>query len=362
MVNYSTELKTWGDTGVEYPDGYSYLEGEQPVDAWDNFTKHNTIKDIQHLISLTNERIESDYGAAGSEPTSPESSHLYHDQDNEELKYWDSTASVWTRLLAANGDTLSGALNFDGNAAQNIGSLSMSGVANLDGNNLVDDTTTVWDAANGHVPQSVVEQGSGSGLDADTLDGNEASSFIQSSSEIDHDSITGVSANDHHTEPTAGTGIVDEADNQFGIATGGVGKSQIATDAVGKDEFDAAEYVIDNPNVTLPLTALEDGESIEKFIEIDDGETLNIYYASALKRDSSISGGSTGLSGLTVEVLDTDDVVVKSNIGRVQDPGGWFSYTNNSGGREHYGLRISNGTGSPIDSPGAFGNFGVVVE
>jgi len=54
MVNYSTLLKTWGDTGAEHPTGYSYQEGEQPVDGWDNFVTHNIIKDLNHLISTTN--------------------------------------------------------------------------------------------------------------------------------------------------------------------------------------------------------------------------------------------------------------------------------------------------------------------
>ena len=54
MANYSTLLKTWGDTGQEYPNGYSVVEGEQPVDAWENFAKYNLIEDVHHLISLTN--------------------------------------------------------------------------------------------------------------------------------------------------------------------------------------------------------------------------------------------------------------------------------------------------------------------
>lgn len=54
MPNYSTQLSTWGDTGSEYPSGYSYEEGEQPVDAWDDFVAYHTIKDIQHLINVTN--------------------------------------------------------------------------------------------------------------------------------------------------------------------------------------------------------------------------------------------------------------------------------------------------------------------
>lgn len=163
MSNYSTLLKTWGDTGSEYPAGYFHLEGEQPVDAWDNFLKYNIVEDLKHLIELTNDRIESDTGAAGSEPTNPEQSHLYHDLDNESLKFWDSTASKWNRLLAAGGDTLEGSLNFAGYAAQNVGPLSMSGTFDVDGQNIVDGATTLYDASSGKFS------------DADTVDGKHAS-------------------------------------------------------------------------------------------------------------------------------------------------------------------------------------------
>lgn len=160
MSSYSTLLKTWGDTGSEFPDGYSYLEGEQPVDAWDNFLISNVIGDLDSLIDLTNDRIETDKGASGSEPGSPEASHLYHDTDNEALSLWDAAAASWHRLLAADGDSLEGALDFAGYAAQNIGALSMSGDADLSGNDLIDGATTIYDAVNGNVPLTALEQDS----------------------------------------------------------------------------------------------------------------------------------------------------------------------------------------------------------
>lgn len=53
-MSYNSDLKEWNDSGSEYPDTYSYLEGEQPVDEWDNFLTDNIIKDIKHLIDVTN--------------------------------------------------------------------------------------------------------------------------------------------------------------------------------------------------------------------------------------------------------------------------------------------------------------------
>ena len=160
MANYSTLLKTWGDTGQEYPNGYSVVEGEQPVDAWENFAKYNLIEDVHHLISLTNQRIETDKGPSGTEPASPETSHLFHDIDNESLSFWDGTAGSWHRVLAADGDTLEGALDFDGKAAQNVGPLNMAATADLDGNDLVDGVDAIWDSVSGHVPQSALENDS----------------------------------------------------------------------------------------------------------------------------------------------------------------------------------------------------------
>jgi len=57
MPSYSTNLKTWGSSGTEYPNNYNYVEGEQPVDAWDNFFNSNVVSDIEHLISVTNNEL-----------------------------------------------------------------------------------------------------------------------------------------------------------------------------------------------------------------------------------------------------------------------------------------------------------------
>ena len=127
MANYTTLLKTWGDTGSEYPDGYSYLECEQPVDAWDNYLIYNVVDDLQHLLDLTNDRVETDKGLAGGEPASPEASHLYHDTDNGRLSFWDAAQSEWHGLMKIDGDTMEGALNMGGYGVSNVGALEMNG-------------------------------------------------------------------------------------------------------------------------------------------------------------------------------------------------------------------------------------------
>jgi len=129
MASYSTNLKNWGATGTEHPDGYNYLEGEQPVDEWDNWLNDNLITDLKdHLIPLTNSRVETDYGASGGEPPSPEASHLYHDQGNERLELWGAAASSWRDLMFRDGDTMTGELVMD-----NYQISDSSGTVTLDG-------------------------------------------------------------------------------------------------------------------------------------------------------------------------------------------------------------------------------------
>lgn len=138
MANYSTNLKTWGSTGSEYPDSYNYVEGEQPVDAWDNFVNHNLITDVQHLISLTNDRLESDAGT--SRPSTPENGHLFHDTGNGELEWYDSAESTWESVMPKSGGTFTASINMGGRPINDstgtltIGAgLDVNGAAAFDG-------------------------------------------------------------------------------------------------------------------------------------------------------------------------------------------------------------------------------------
>lgn len=145
MASYTTNLKTWGATGQEFPDNYSYLEDEAPVDAWDNFLTHNLISDVKdHLIPLTNSRIETDYGT--TRPSSPEDGHLFYDSGAPTLEQYRASDSSWHALaldedLSAHeadtgnphsvtleqartaGATLSGSVDFGGN---NLNGLSVA--------------------------------------------------------------------------------------------------------------------------------------------------------------------------------------------------------------------------------------------
>ena len=96
MADYSTNLKSWGDVGEEFPNGYHYIKGEQPVDAWDNFVNRNLITDVQHLVELTNKRLESESGTGY--PGSPEPGHLVWRSDARVLAVFDENNSSWREL------------------------------------------------------------------------------------------------------------------------------------------------------------------------------------------------------------------------------------------------------------------------
>lgn len=119
MANYSTNLKTWGSTGSIYPDGYSYIVGEQPVDEWDNFVTYNAIEDIKHLIELTNTRLESSVGAA--DPVTPETGELIFRTDLNKLRQYDG--SSWHTVLFADNAQLEGNFDVANYQLQNVGTL-----------------------------------------------------------------------------------------------------------------------------------------------------------------------------------------------------------------------------------------------
>lgn len=133
MASYISNLKTWGSQGNEYPDSYNYVEGEQPVDAWDNYLTYNIIEDIDHLVSLTNDRIES--GSGTSHPSDPEPGELSYRTDSpdgsgkEELYQYDGTNATWERVLKASGDTMSGVLDMGGyQITDSTGAVAIDGI------------------------------------------------------------------------------------------------------------------------------------------------------------------------------------------------------------------------------------------
>ena len=87
-------IKTWGSTGDEHPDGYSHLAGEQAVANWENYFKHTAVDRINHILTLTQNRLDS--GAGASYPTSPSDGHLFW--GNGKLSVRDGDSSAWKEI------------------------------------------------------------------------------------------------------------------------------------------------------------------------------------------------------------------------------------------------------------------------
>ncbi|SEH61033.1 hypothetical protein SAMN05192561_11265 [Halopenitus malekzadehii] len=125
--------------------------------------------------------------------------------------------------------------------------------------------------------------------------------------------------------------------------------------------IDMVSVVVDDPD-RLPAAELQDGESIEMPIPVDDGETLEVYRWGAY--DAS---DHTAPTGLDVELVDGGDVVqVASNTTNSQDTANPVaSYQNSSGAVQVFKLRAKNDSGSPIGDgtgePGVGSHFGFRV-
>lgn len=134
MSNLTSNLTQWGSSGSIYPDGYNYLEGEQPVDAWDNYFNYHTIEEIHSLQNVVNARIEADSGSA--RPTSPETPHIFYDTDTGVFEIYDGTS--WHPLLYGDGDALTGDLDLNGNTIKDstAGPVTLSGTVSVPNGNV----------------------------------------------------------------------------------------------------------------------------------------------------------------------------------------------------------------------------------
>ncbi len=120
------------------------------------------------------------------------------------------------------------------------GAVSVGAPVDLGGNDLVDSGTTVWDAANGYVPQSQLQN------EAVTVAGNTVS--LGGSTGIDHADLAGIGSADHHTRPSAGDGLTeslgdfdiepadfagtaleDDGSNNLAVGSDAIGISQLNT-------------------------------------------------------------------------------------------------------------------------------------
>ena len=148
-------------------------------------------------------------------------------------------------------------------------------------------------------------------------------------------------------------GVIDTSE----LADDSISTVKLQTDSVDIDSLDVPELVVDQPEV-LPITELEDTESVELPIVVQDAETLEVYRWGAF----DVSDGSVP-TGLDVELLDDSDTTQASENTRDSSSTSTpvASYQNSSGTVSIFKLRAKNDTGSAIDSPGVGSQFGYRV-
>lgn len=211
MASYVTELIDWGETGSAPPAGYSYTGDVPPVEEYDDHAMYHAIKDIKHLLSLTNTRLESSSGTTAAKPASPEDGELYWNTTDQYVEIYDATFGGWRSL--ARKSVLDGHISATNNphsvtAAQagaiadadydpamiRTGTLANKPVAGTvgrwyfttDNNGVYYDDGVAWQLTADH-PTNVTlgdlsdvtatGEGAGGGFDADTVDGMHASAF-----------------------------------------------------------------------------------------------------------------------------------------------------------------------------------------
>lgn len=79
-----------------------------------------------------------------------------------------------------------------------LGSSKLNDNLDVNGNQIKDGAQKIYNPTEQHIPSSVIEQGSGSGLNADQLDGNQASNFATNTDLSSHAGTTAA----HHTKYT----------------------------------------------------------------------------------------------------------------------------------------------------------------
>lgn len=145
--------------------------------------------------------------------------------------------------------------------------------------------------------------------------------------------------------------------------TGGTG----AVDVIGEDsittkELNRVQQVIDNPERQWSVE-LDENESVEIQVYVEDGETLAVYRWGAYDGNSG-----TAPTGLNVELLDEDDTVQQqaNTVDEFDSSDPVASLENISGDSQVFVLRAKNTTGSPIgdgeDVRGVGAHFGYIVE
>ena len=126
MATRNTKLKTWGDSGTEYPNGYNYSQGAPPVDEWDDFLVYNLIEDVKWLLNQVNASqngvtVEEDGTGVASPATAINfAGHLNVTDDGDGSVTIDPAHNHDGRYVNVSGDSMNGDLDMGQNELKNV--------------------------------------------------------------------------------------------------------------------------------------------------------------------------------------------------------------------------------------------------
>lgn len=118
MADIQFNVPIWGDQGSVWPDGYYYVEGEAPVDAWDNKFNYEVSRVLKNdVVPRLNNLLEMTKGT--TRPSTPEEGQLFWDIDgvnddgtpqldirSEENQQWYTFATkTWVQSNASSYDS-----------------------------------------------------------------------------------------------------------------------------------------------------------------------------------------------------------------------------------------------------------------
>mgnify|MGYP000152574799 CR=1 FL=1 len=296
----------------------------------------NPVKALQYILD----------SAQSSAPENPSAGDLYVDDgtntgdSNAGIRIysngsWEDVASV-AELFSGSHDDLTDVSSGDHRTDEQIQDLVNTLLAAGDklsltyddaGNTLTIDTAALDDEEVEDAVSTLITEGNAITTTYD--DGANTLTIAVDESAISHDNITGVSASDHHTEPTAGTGITDEGTNQFGLET--------------VENFAQSDLLaVSTPTVNLP-----DADDLILHREtLGSGLQIKILAAGIAKSD-----GTTGTTSLELQVYNqTDATSIYSTTGI--NRGSYSTPLASGGTANEIIVRLSNSTGGAVDCQG----------
>lgn len=199
------------------------------------------------------------------------------------------------------------------------------------------------------------------------------------STSVGHADLSNIGTDDHHTDPTAGTGLTDEGTNRFGIASGGVTDTEIASGGVTNSELASGSVTdteiasattiargkLDDERITTGAVTTNTTTSGEEVLLVDtSGGRVTITLASAdLSTGTFVTivdvGGSAEQNPITVDTEGSENIdggasiAVDTDYGATvvvadADSGQW--YTAGGGGGGGAALVVQD-DGSTVEDP-----------